>query len=313
MELQPIQPFEPVRADTIPNGEHWIHQVKWDGVRVLTYFDGGQVKLINRNGNNRTAQYPEFIDITRYCMARSVILDGEIIALVDGKPSFQQVMKRDRLSSSFSIKQGMLEVPVTYMIFDILYCNGKWMTESPLRDRQELLQRIIVTQENVQLVHNFENGIRLFDAIKSKGLEGIVSKDLRMPYQVNGKDKRWQKVKNYLDLYAVVGGVTYRNNVVNSLLLGLYTDGEFQYIGHAGTGKLRHADWKALTNEIEPLLTEEAPFTNPPQQTERTRWVKPALTVKVQFMEWTDDNILRQPSIQAFADKPIKECTFAQS
>ena len=93
MDLKPVAPFEPIRSETIPQGENWVAQVKWDGVRMLTYRDGRETRLINRKGNDRTAQYPEFIDVPSYCRASSVILDGEMIALSGGKPSFHEIMR----------------------------------------------------------------------------------------------------------------------------------------------------------------------------------------------------------------------------
>ncbi|MDR7315880.1 ATP-dependent DNA ligase [Brevibacillus nitrificans] len=75
MKLEPILPFEPISTDTIPSGDNWVAQIKWDGVRMLTYFDGNEVRLVNRKLNDRTVQYPEFLDLSRYCHATSVILD----------------------------------------------------------------------------------------------------------------------------------------------------------------------------------------------------------------------------------------------
>ncbi|MDB5052920.1 MAG: ligase [Bacilli bacterium] len=96
MELEPVIPFEPIRSNSIPEGSVWIHQIKWDGVRVLTYYDGFKCRLFNRKLNERTNQYPELLDVKSYCHSDSVILDGEIIALgSDGKPSFHEVMRRD--------------------------------------------------------------------------------------------------------------------------------------------------------------------------------------------------------------------------
>src|SRR5262245_27203730 len=95
LELRPVVPFEPVSTDAMPFGNQWVAQIKRDGVRVLTYFDGKEVRLINRKLNDRTLQYPEISNIRSYSSANSVILDGEVISLKDGKPSFHEIMRRD--------------------------------------------------------------------------------------------------------------------------------------------------------------------------------------------------------------------------
>src|SRR5690606_41689137 len=110
--------------------------------------------------------------------------------------------------------------------------------------------------------------------------------------------------------FAVIGGVTKRGTVVNSLLLGLYEGDRFIYIGHAGTGRLSQADWRALTERVQPLLIERKPFDNESDRSKDAFWVKPQITVKVQFMEWTPYRTMRHPSIQSFVDVPIRECTF---
>lgn len=314
MKLSPIVPFEPIRTETFPTGDQWISQVKWDGVRILVYYDGTKVSLINRKLNNRTLQYPELSMIRDYCSAKSVILDGEVIALENGKPSFHKVMKRDGVRKQDSIQLAKSQVPITYMIFDLLYLNGDWVTDRTLLERQQLLNKIIIESEKVQLVKNHNDAETLFNAVTELDLEGIVIKDINSKYTVNGKDSRWQKKKLIKDLVAVVGGVTFRSGTVNALLLGLYDEqGQLWYIGHAGTGKLTREDWRRITETVQNLKIEQRPFVNLPERNKEAFWIRPELTVKVNFMEWTAAKTLRQPSIQAFVDLPANECTFEKN
>ncbi|NPV92123.1 MAG: DNA ligase [Firmicutes bacterium] len=309
--LTPIIPFEPVLVEKIPRGEQWAAQVKWDGVRMLTYHDGENTRLFNRRLNERTLQYPELADIKDYCRASSVVLDGEVIALVDGRPSFSQVMKRDGARLPANIERARRNIPVTHMLFDVLFLNGEWMTHLPLHQRQSVLSDIIIPREHVRLVENFYNGEGLYRAVSERGMEGIVCKDLHSSYAIEGKDRRWQKIKNYRDLIAVVGGVTYRAGVVNSVLLGLYDrEGDLRYIGHAGAGRLTMSDWRSLTALVRPLQLDRLPFVNTPGQVRGAVGVKPRLTARVQFAEWTADRQLRQPSIQAFVDLPSDRYVF---
>ncbi|WP_429844221.1 DNA ligase [Brevibacillus sp. FIR094] len=308
--MNPIIPMEPIRCEEIPQGADWIAQVKWDGVRILTYFDGQGTRLYNRRINERTHQYPELAEIQTYCNARSVILDGEVIALgTDGKPSFHKVMRRDGIRRLENVSQAQKTVPITYMIFDVIFINNESTIDLTLRERVNLLQEIIIPNEHVQLVDSHDNGNAMYEVIKQHGLEGIVMKDLNSKYVIGGKEKQWQKKKYYRDTIAVVGGVTLRDNVVNSLLLGLYDqEGRLLYIGHAGTGKLTRNDWLALTEKIVPLVKNDMPFVNTPARLKGAVWLKPEVTVKVQFAEWTEGYTLRQPSIQAVVDTPVDYC-----
>jgi bifunctional non-homologous end joining protein LigD len=291
-----------VSTDTIPTGPSWVGQVKWDGVRVLTYHTGQETKLYNRHCNERTAHYPELVDFWQG-NSNSFILDGEIIALKDGKPSFYTVMKRDGITNLSQVEKVKNTIPITYMIFDVLYWNGEWITQHPLLKRQEILQEIIKPNEQILLVDNVQDANILFEVIKKQELEGIVLKDLSSTYLINGKDSRWLKKKFYQDLIAVVGGVTLRGSIVNSLLLGLYDQyGNLHYIGHAGTGKLTQNDWRNLTENIAHLIIPEMPFAKPPTRLKGAIWLKPKLTVKVQFTQWLEGHTLRQPSIQAFVN-----------
>ena len=310
MKLKPVVPFEPVSAAELPTGDKWLAQIKWDGVRMLTYWDGSEARLVNRRGNDRSVQYPEFITPHSYCSASSFILDGEFVALADGVPSFFEIMKRDSLRNPRAIERAIDITPVTYMIFDILFADGEWVNGKPLYQRQQLLQSVIAPTPNVQLVQSTPDLPLLFEVAKQHALEGIVCKNMNSTYPLGGKDGRWVKRKLFHDLIAVVGGVTYRGNVVNALLLGLYVEDQLMYIGHAGTGKLRGADWQAITNAVQPLLIAHKPFANEPERSKDAFWVNPLLTVKVQFLEWTPRRTMRHPSIQAVVHVPHRQCVF---
>lgn len=311
MKIKPVIPFEPIISDEFPEGSPWIAQVKWDGVRVLTYYDGNEVKLFNRKLNERTFHYPELANLSEYCSAKSIILDGEIIALKNGKPSFYEVMKRDGIKKIGNVKAAQKKVPITYMIFDILYLNDEWVTSHPLSERQKMLTDTIMPTDYVYLVDNFDDGKALYEVMKSQDMEGIIIKDLTSTYLINGKDARWVKKRIYRNLTAVVGGVTLKNGVVNAVLAGLYDkEGQLWYIGHVGTGKLTKEEWRGLTELIKPLIVNQRPFVNHVDRMKDVLWIKPHLTMKIQYAEWTRGHTLRQPSIQAFVDTDPFSCTF---
>lgn len=310
INLEPIFAMEPVSSDTIPNGEDWIAQVKWDGVRVLTYADNQEIRLYNRKKNERTLHYPEITNISEYCMSRSVILDGEVISLGEnGKPSFHHVMRRDGLRKLERIKMVADSVPIIYMIFDVIYLNGEWINSKPFHDRNEILAEIIKPNEHIQLVPSITEGESLFSAIKEQGMEGIVLKRTGSPYAIGKKRDDWLKVKNYRDIIAVIGGFTLGHNTVNSILLGLYdSEGKLQYVGHTGTGKMTVSDWKDLTKELKEIVAEHHPFKKKPLHHAHATWVRPEKTVKIKFAEWTEGGAMRQPSIEGFIEVPPLEC-----
>ena len=314
MKLEPITPQEPMSSETIPESPEWLAQIKWDGVRVLTYFDGASVKLYNRKKHERTWHYPEIADIRRYCKADSIILDGEVIALgADGKPSFHEVMRRDGLRRLDRMEQAIRSLPIHYMVFDVLYLNGRWIQRLPLVERQALLSSSLSETDHVQTVASFDEGRALFAAVQQAEMEGIVLKRKNSLYTIGGKNGDWLKVKNDRDLIAVAGGVTFRGPIVNSVLFGLYDkDGLLYYIGHAGTGRLSQRDWQLLTERIEPLITDSCPFAKRPERHKGAVWLKPVLTAKLKYSEWTEGRSLRQPSIQAFVAVPPRSCVFEE-
>ncbi|SDD01071.1 bifunctional non-homologous end joining protein LigD [Paenibacillus sp. CF095] len=308
--FKPLIPFEPISRDTLPTGPQWIAQVKWDGVRMLAYEDGHELRLVNRRLHDRTAQYPELVTPRNLCSGTSYILDGEVIALDPdtGKPSFYHVLRRDRMSRPEGIAQAIHQIPVTYMVFDILFYEGKWVTDQPLADRQRLLHEVLNTAPHVQEVTNTLDASSLLTVMRQHQMEGIVCKDLTSSYGIQGKDQRWQKVKIMHDVYAMIGGVTYRSGIVNAVAVGVYDGPNFVYIGHVGTGKLNSNTWRELTHQVEPLIRQDRPFHNVPERSAETTWVEPRIGVKVQYMELTHHNTLRHPSIQTFADVTREDC-----
>jgi len=312
--MEPIIPFEPIRSDVIPVGDPWTYQIKWDGVRVLAYVDGGSVRLFNRRLNERTLQYPELTG-PALGAASSFVLDGEVIALgADGKPSFHEVMRRDGIRRLDQVPRARAEVAIVYMVFDILLLNGESLLKQPLRDRAALLANAIVPGEHVQLVASYPDGSALFDAARQMGMEGIVCKDLGSVYAPGAKDGRWVKVKNYGDLVAVIGGYTLRDGIVNAVLAGLYRGGTLTFIGKVGAGKLTGADWRQLTDKLSALTCAECPFDETHPDMRGAYWAEPALTVKIMYAEWRrhEGRHLRQPSIQALVDIPPEQCLWEQ-
>jgi bifunctional non-homologous end joining protein LigD len=311
---KPIDPMALVLVDEPFDDPNYVYQIKWDGVRMLTYLDESGLALFNRRKHERTNNYPELQEIKGQLKARTAVLDGEIIALGEGgKPSFSNILKRDLAKSSDKIRLLTRQIPIYYMVFDLLYLDGRWLVEEPQTARQERLAQVLQPSAQVRLVDNHPSGVQLFQVMKEQGMEGIVCKEKAGRYHIGVRHPTWKKVKNFRTLYAVVGGATLRGGHVNSLLLGLYQEEKLIYIGKAGSG-LNNETIRALTAFVRQLPKHPHPFTAKPKLHASTAcdeivYFPPQLVVEVQYMEWTSDMTLRAPTIQGFREIDPRTCT----
>lgn len=300
MSFEPIIPFEPILAERIPEGEGWAAQVKWDGVRILSYYDGARLRLFNRKKHERTLQFPELQELPHLMEASSFILDGEVIALgEDGKPSFHQVMRRDHLQAAERIARRMAEVPVYYMVFDLLFLNDRWIIEQPFYRRDELLHRLLHASQKIFPVETYPSQSGVQRMVKSLNLEGVVVKKKESVYLPGGKDGRWLKWKNLRSITGIVGGMVFREGEVRSLLLGRREGKGLRYIGHVGTQSLKIEERLRLGELLLSLCTATSPFLETRGLFRPgTIWLLPHYSVRVRFLEWTAAGTLRQPVIE---------------
>lgn len=296
-------PFYPMEPETFPrpfDDPDFGFQIKWDGTRILAHVSG-EVKLFNRKKKSRTLQYPEIasslFDIFK---GRSLVLDGEIITLVNGKPSFQQLMRRDWASDPATVKSLMEKIPVTYVVFDILYLDGDELVNLTFQERDRLLKSLIPSIDPVVVTDTFPViGTTLFDVVKQRGLEGIVAKRLDSRYEMGKKSNKWLKIKNKRLINARIGGYLAEGREVRSLLLGIFQDGDFIYIGRAGSG-LKAAESRALYDLLSKSRVAACPFNTMPPLAAREKpcWVEPRLEIQVEYLDFTDEGYLRHPVIK---------------
>lgn len=296
----PFLPMEPILHQEAFDDPDYGFQIKWDGVRILAHLKDGRAQLYNRKKNNRTVQYPEVVlklpDIFKY----DVILDGEVVTLRKGKPSFSELIRRDFATATGTIKFLIQKIPITYVVFDILYYNGKNLTAQPFRLRDELLKTLIPSKDPIVTTDTFpQKGTALFSVVKQAGLEGIVAKKLSSPYQVGKKSPDWLKVKNRRNMAAFIGGYLADGREVRSLFLGVFQDKDFLYIGRAGSGlnrELAMSLFYTLQESEIPLC----PFINSPAigKREVINWVNPRLEVMIEYMDFTDAGFVRHPVIK---------------
>lgn len=306
MWVHPILPMEPLPLNNITgNDAAFIYQVKWDGVRMMAYVWNNQIKLLNKQLNLRCRQYPELHSLPQKIKAASFILDGEIIVLNKGKPSFPSVMRRDLAQHNHTIKQLVSELPVSYMVFDLLYCNEKNLTLLSYAERKNMLSTLLEPDDHLYLVEDFADGQGLLAATRSNKLEGIVAKRTASSYHPGKKHRDWFKTKHRLTDNFVVGGYTTSGKRINSLLLGIYQKEKLIYVGKASTG-LNQSTWDLLNSELPHMRVTSPPFVDFPVSVKASLFfIHPYLTVQVEYAEWTEKAQLRSPVIKGFiADDP---------
>jgi bifunctional non-homologous end joining protein LigD len=306
------------RLSKLPaDDDAWGYEVKWDGVRCILYSEGGRIRLTNRNLREITARYPEVRALGRSLGSGEVVLDGEVVALDDaGRPSFELLQRRMHVESESGVRRVAKAVPVVYMIFDLLYLDGRSTMALPYEERRRLLEGLELSGPHWQVPsYHAGEGQALVEATREQGLEGIVAKRLDSPYEPGRRSRSWLKVKNSHRQEFVIGGWLpgqgTRSGWLGSLAVGYYdvTTAEakergepqrLKYAGNVGTG-YKQADLERLAKLLEPLRRDESPFDGrqPPRQ---TVFVEPRLVAEVEFREWTRTRTLRAPAFKGLRD-----------
>ncbi len=303
-----IKPMEPRSYPRPFASKNHRFQIKWDGVRMMAFVGQGGTRLQNRKLRDRSRQYPEILRLPALLHCRQAVLDGEMVVLHRGKPSFPRIMERDLATRDTAIARLARVLPATYAVFDLLMLDGNDLTGCPWWERQARLREVLEPGPEVHLTENFEDGPALFQAVTALGLEGIVGKELDSPYLPGRKSRHWLKIKSRRCLLCVVGGYTRSGERVGALLVGAFRERELYYLGRVGSG-LSERDLLALGEFFEGITTSTPPFVNPPHLAKGTfRWVEPRLTVMVEFQEWTEDMKLRAPVVAGFSREPPGAC-----
>ncbi len=298
-----ISPMEPVAGEEPFNSSRYYFQLKWDGVRLLTFLDNNRVMLQNRKGRERTSQYPELQEIIRMIGCTEAVLDGEAVVLQRGVPSFARILERDFSSTPQKSIRLARSIPCTYCVFDLLYLQGEDLTGLPLEERLQALHSTFKQVEiPVYLNENFSEGEALFKQVKAQKLEGIVAKEKQSPYLLGRKSSYWLKIKTRQSLKVLAGGIVHEGGVVKSVLLGVHerNGGKgLYYIGKAGSG-LSAATAAEINRLASPLVIETPPFVNSPPFKNVT-WLEPRIELEVEFAEWTEGKMLRDPVIKTIS------------
>ena len=285
-------------ADHLPTGSEWIHEVKWDGVRVLVDAHDGTVRMTSRNDNAVTAAWPDLSEPP--LGERDLLVDGEVIALNDrGLPDFRVLQHRMHVRRASDAARLADEIPATLMVFDLLRLDGEDLTGRPLAERRDLLVGLGLARWQVPA--SYDDGAMLWDATRQQGLEGVVSKRLTSRYRFDTRSRDWLKRAHRHRGTFVVGG--WRPQVGTSdrlaaVLVGEVTPDGLLYRGRVGSG-LTGATSRRLQEALEPLHAADSPFADevPRVDAGGTTWVEPRVVVDIDTHGLGYDR-LRQPSFQ---------------
>src|ERR1700680_1415139 len=233
----------------------WIYEEKYDGYRILAYKEGDRVTLLSRNGNDRTATYASVARAVQKLRARTLLLDGEVVAF--GKK---------HISRFQLLQEG--SAPTAYAVFDCLYRDGRDMRHDPLETRRPVAESAIGEVDILMVSHRVaDNGLEAFKTAKKKGYEGVVAKDFSSPY-IEGRSSKWLKGNMNQEEEMVIGGFTRPEGSrthFGALLLGAYDNGNLHYVGKVGTCFNEHT-LAVLYQKFKPLIQSKPPFVDPPRE-----------------------------------------------
>ncbi|MGN6495478.1 MAG: DNA ligase D [Agriterribacter sp.] len=273
--------------EPIANAEY-LHEIKWDGYRIISYVNKGKVKLDSRSALDYTAKYPPIVTALQQ-LKHNVVLDGEAVVFNnEGMPDFDALQKYNGHNTR-----------IHYCLFDILWLDGKDLTQLPLTERKEILQTLIAGNETLKFSESYEDGPALYEQVLQINLEGIVSKRKDSTYNQGERANDWLKVPTRKRQEFVIGGwaESDRARSFKSLLFGAYNKGKFEWIGRSGGG-YKQKEMPGILKQLQALEIKESPFANKVLDTKgaKIHWVKPKLVANFEFATWTKSGRIRKPA-----------------
>jgi len=290
----------------LPSGDEWLHELKFDGYRMLCCIDRGRVTVWSRNGKDWTEKFQNVVQAVKSLKPSGAILDGEIVMVdAQGRSSFQKLQRAMGKATTTGF---------AYEVFDLIYLDGFSLTQTPLKHRKELLKNLVGSNSHGVIrysEHISGNGDEFFKHACEYGIEGIVSKLANSHYE-STRNRNWLKVKCAKQQEFVIAGYTPSSKSLpgfGSLVLGVYEKGKLIYAGRVGTG-FTFKQRSDLKKQLDKLSSETSPLAVVPKDPGlgKTRWIKPKMIAEVAFTEWTSDGSIRHPSFQGLReDKNPKE------
>lgn len=276
----------------------WIFEVKLDGIRCIAVRDDGNISLFSRNHKSLNKDFPEIVSALKKTSCKSFVIDGELVAFERNVTSFSKLQQR---------KQK--KIKAFYYLFDALVLGDKDLRKCPLIERKRLLKKHISFGGVIRFTsHIARKGKEFYKKAAAKGLEGIIAKKAKAPYQ-SKRTTTWLKFKCMRRQEFVIGGYTKPEGSrvgFGALLIGYYTKKGLHYAGKVGTG-YNTSLLQSLGKTLERLQRKQSPFITKPKE-KGVYFVRPTLVCEVSFTEWTGDKKLRHPSFLGLRkDKSAKE------
>jgi DNA ligase D-like protein (predicted ligase) len=292
-----ISPMLATLADAPPRDGHWLYEPKLDGVRILVYASGGNIRLFSRNRKPLDGAYPELVDSLSFAVRGDAVLDGEVVAVDPdtGRSSFSRLQRRMQLRDEVRARGS--GVAVELYLFDCMFYEGIDLTNLPLVDRKAVLRDVVWYDDPIRFTPFRTTGsAAMFREACANGAEGIIAKRAESRY-LSARTTDWIKIKCVHQQEFVVGGYTApkgARELLGALLVGYYEHGTLRYAGKVGTGYDR-ATLELLHRKLVPLHRRTSPFVPGPAPTGDVQWVTPRVVVEIGFGEWTPAGLLRHP------------------
>jgi bifunctional non-homologous end joining protein LigD len=291
-----LEPMLATLGNAVPSGSDWLYEVKWDGYRALCFIEGGKVRMVSRRGTKLDKQFaPVAQALAQSVKADNTIIDGEVVALDEsGNPSFQHLQNLTGFGTKPALK-GMALPNLNFFAFDLLYLNGYDLRKAALIDRRQLLMSILLPSEIVRYSEHFNGkGDELLQAVRAKGLEGIIAKQAQSRYE-SKRSGSWIKIKVTTQQdFIVCGYILGEREPFGSLVLGYNKNKKLAYAGNVGSGFTQQS-LKGVFEKVKPLITKKPVLSDVPKEIGEVTWVKPELICAVKFTSWTKDDRLRAP------------------
>lgn len=292
-----MRPMLATRGRDVPQGDDWLHEIKWDGFRALVEVRDGRVRVTSRTERDVTVAFPEFAVLG--ALPDGIVLDAEIVAFEEGVPVIHGVAERFQVSSAQRAAALAEVYPATLMVFDLLECLGESIIGRPLEERRRLLEVLPIEETGVARISpTYDDPSALLHAVRERGLEGIVSKRRSSIYRPGVRSSDWLKFPlRTSDSFVVVGFRWEKGGGrIGSLLLGEPTGSGLVYRGRVALSVPAQAE-RALRTLLEEAEASDSPLVDVPVEERRdVTWVRPELVVDVEFLLRTDDGRLRHPT-----------------